>query len=114
MYPLETVIAEKLQTIIDKAEITSRMKDFYDIHIIIKNKSSEIDIDKLRKACLLTFKYRNTNISKDEAINVIKLIGDNDRILRSWDNYRNKNKYVENVEFDYIVKVISDLIDEVL
>lgn len=113
LYPLETVIAEKLQTIIDKAEITSRMKDFYDIHIIIKNKSSEIDIDKLRKACLLTFKYRNTNISKDEAINVIKLIGDNDRILRSWDNYRNKNKYVENVEFDYIVKVISNLIDEV-
>ena len=67
MYPLETVLSEKLQTIFTRAENNSRSKDFYDIYAILKNKFEVINIKELKVAVSKTFSYRKTEVSKDEA-----------------------------------------------
>lgn len=50
-YNLETMLAEKLETIYSKGFLNSRSKDFYDIHLIYRFKSNDVDFEKLSKAC---------------------------------------------------------------
>ncbi len=62
VYPLETVFAEKLEALISMGIYTSRMKDIYDLFILIKK--IDINKDAIKKAILNTFKTRKTPIPK--------------------------------------------------
>ena len=61
VYPPETILAEKLQTLILRAEQNSRMKDYYDILTILR--AEKCEGDKAKKAILATFKHRDTDLS---------------------------------------------------
>jgi predicted nucleotidyltransferase component of viral defense system len=65
-YNIETVLAEKLQTIIDKQIGNSRMKDFFDIYILNKLRSKQINLNTLNEAINNTFQYRNTIFNKPD------------------------------------------------
>lgn len=114
LYPLETVLSEKIQTILSVAELTSRSKDFYDVYTIVNNSSEKIDYDTLKIALSKTFKYRQTDFNRNEAIDIIHKIGDNEAIKDRWARYRNKNYYVGDIELATILETIEDLIDRLL
>lgn len=114
LYPLETVIAEKFQTILSRAENNSRSKDFYDIYFILKNKSEQLDNEALKIAVSLTFKYRNTHITKEDAYIILQHISDNVAIKDRWVRYQKKNPYAKGVKFDLVVNSIKYLIEKVL
>ena len=61
-YPLETIVAEKLEAMIFLGRVNSRMKDFYDVWMLTKN--FEFDNQILQEAILRTFQHRNTLIPK--------------------------------------------------
>ncbi len=61
VYPPETILAEKLQTLVSRAEQNSRMKDYYDILTILR--TGKCEGDKAKKAILATFEHRNTDLS---------------------------------------------------
>lgn len=73
-YNFETIIAEKLQTILSRGATNSRSKDFYDLYIIYKLKWSDIDISNLKEAFKNTCKHRDTFFSFELAISTIVLI----------------------------------------
>ena len=75
-YNLETVLAEKIETILSKLETSSRMKDYYDIYLIYK--FSKIDITKFRKAVEKTFEKRKFKSDLVNNLNIVK----NSQILR--------------------------------
>lgn len=54
-YPLETMLAEKIQTIYTRGFLNSRSKDYYDLYIIYKLKDKEVDTETLKRACKRTF-----------------------------------------------------------
>lgn len=114
LYPLETVLSEKIQTILSVAELTSRSKDFYDVYTILNNSSEKIDYDKLKIALSKTFKYRQAEFNRNEAIDIIRKIGDNEAIKDRWARYKNKNYYVGDIELDIILETMEDLIDRLL
>jgi len=62
-YPIETVVAEKLETIVSKGVLNSRMKDFYDLRILAQE--FEFDGNRLSEAIKATFNRRGTNIPND-------------------------------------------------
>jgi predicted nucleotidyltransferase component of viral defense system len=65
-YSLETVVAEKFQTMIDKGEFNSRMKDFFDLYrIIIAHEFNEED---LKEAIRTTFHNRNTDFTPNHIV----------------------------------------------
>lgn len=61
-YTIETILAEKLQTIYSRNFLNSRSKDFYDVYILSKLKKEDIDFIQLRNACQRTFSYRETEL----------------------------------------------------
>ena len=114
-YPLETILAEKYETIIRRNITTTRMRDFYDLYTLYKLKKDEIKYEILKEAIERTSKKRGSQeIIKDseEIIEDIK----NDSYLRSlWDVYLSENKYIGDLKFDKVVgvvRIISNRIKE--
>lgn len=111
MYPLESVLSEKLQTVLARAENNSRSKDFYDIYAILKNKSGVINIKELKVAVSMTFRYRKTEISKDEAKVIIAHINEDSLIKERWIRYQKKNPYAKGIEFSEITESLNVLVE---
>ena len=108
-YPLETILAEKYETIIRRNITTTRMRDFYDLYTLYKLKKDELDYEILKEAIERTSNKRESQeIMKDyeEVIEDIK----EDLYLRSlWEVYLNENKYIGDLTFDKVVGVVTIL-----
>ena len=114
LYPLESVLAEKLQTILARAENNSRSKDFYDIYTIMRNNEKQVDIDALKVSVDLTFTYRKTHILKNTALDIVCQIDDNDEIKSRWKRYQKKSPYAKDIGFENVIDEIKRLIEIVL
>lgn len=114
MYPLETVLSEKLQTILTRAENNSRSKNFYDIYAILKNKLDVINIKELKVAVFKTFTYRKTEVSKDEAKVIVSHINKDSLIIERWIRYQKKNPYAKEIEFGEIIESLNALIEMIM
>lgn len=106
-YNYETVLAEKLQTILTRGIVNSRCKDFYDVFIIHKLRWDSINKNDLRLAFKNTCNYRNTLFTKDEAMEIICEIEKDARMFSRWNSYKKRNKFVENVSFEDTIKSIK-------
>lgn len=107
-YNLETILAEKIETILSKLEASSRMKDYYDIYLIHRFKFNKINKTKFRGAVEKTFEKREFNADLIASLNVVK----DSKILRGkWVSYSRKNSYARNLEFDETIKCLEDFIE---
>ena len=83
-YTVETVVAEKYQTIISRGIYNTRMKDFYDIYVLIKENAEKIDFKNLIMAIKNTFKHRETELNIEEIELGLKMLKTNDNLVRLW------------------------------
>lgn len=116
-YNFETIIAEKLQTILTRGVTNSRSKDFYDLYIIQKLRWNDVDSSILKEAFLNTCKYRNTFFTFEEATQIIIQIENEPVMQKRWASYARKNSFASNVTFsdtisslNYISKFVFDII----
>lgn len=112
-YNIETILAEKIETIYSRGAFNSRSKDFFDVYIIYLLKNEEIKFDNLKNACINTFSYRGKDFNVDELLNTIDLISSNENILIRWNNYiKNQLKY-SNISFEEVILNIKELIQKI-
>lgn len=106
-YNLETILAEKIETILSRLEFNSRMKDYYDIYLIYSLAKEEINYNVLRKAVENTFKKRNFSSDIDKMFQILV----NSEILRKrWKSYVRYNKYVDSIDYDEIILCLGKII----
>lgn len=106
-YNIETVIAEKLETILRRAEANSRIRDYYDIYLIYTKGWKNVKTDDLRKAVDKTFEKRNYTGNIAEVISILK---DSEIIKSRWDSYKKKYEYANNIDYADIMKCIEEII----
>ena len=111
VYSLESVIAEKLQTILSRKIANSRSKDFYDLYILRKTQINNVDRNVLKKAFDETFKHRNFAISKQDALDLLDEIADNEQINVRWNSYTKSNKYADGLELKEVIFSIKEWIE---
>lgn len=109
-YTFETVIAEKFQTIISRGVLNTRLKDFYDLYVLMNIKSNKINIDVLKTAINKTFHNRKTAIDIDKFYNIVDDIKESDELAKLWLAYQNKNSYANNVDFHKTIEAIEAII----
>ena len=102
-YNLETLLAEKLETIMVRAEANTRMRDFYDIHVLLKQEVVTVDRDTLKTAFYATCKRRESKEQIATIDDVINKIADDEVMKQQWDNYRKTNYYVGALEWDDVI-----------
>ena len=103
-YNLETVLAEKIQTVYNRGLLNSRSKDFYDIYIIHKLKWNEINVSDFKEAYRKTCEYRQTVFTKDAAVDVLSRLRKDEQIRLRWLNYVNKNDFASGIDFNDVMK----------
>ena len=111
-YNIETLLAEKLQTIIARGTANTRMRDFSDIYEIVQMKNFSYDI--LRDAFSNTCKKRETPFSQNTIIEELNNISSSVDMNAMWNNYKNKNFYVEDLEYEVIVQSIRNTITKII
>lgn len=107
-YNIETVIAEKLETILRRTEANSRIRDYYDVYFIYTKGWNDVKIDDLRKAIKKTFEKRNYNGNIKETITILK---DSEIIKKRWDSYKKKYKYANDIDYDEVLICLEKIIN---
>lgn len=103
-YNLETILAEKLQTVLARGLLNTRMRDFYDINTLLSIYEQDIDSDILKKAFDATCKKRNTENLKEEAPKIIASVSDDVQLHTLWKSYQKKYPYATDISYEDIVE----------
>ncbi|MBQ7812805.1 MAG: nucleotidyl transferase AbiEii/AbiGii toxin family protein [Bacteroidales bacterium] len=103
-YSIETVIAEKFHTMIDRDVLNSRMKDFFDCYQILTSK--EVNKDTLQEAINATFSNRGLTYNEDLKLFTDSFRNDIMRIKR-WESFLKKIKWKKTISFDEVMDVIE-------
>lgn len=112
-YNMETIIAEKIETILSRKEFSTRMKDYLDLYLFDKFQIDEIDWLTLRMALNETTKHRKSeSVVEDYQLSIAKLRKSptlNDR----WQNYQKSVDYAKNIKFgstcDALLNILSKI-----
>ena len=110
-YTIETIIAEKFESIISKNISTTRAKDFYDMYIIVNNHIDKVNKITLAKAIERTFKHRNTNFNIEYLNDIFEIIKDSIVLKELFDNYSRKLNYAKKIKFEDTIDAIKQIID---
>ena len=111
-YNIETLLAEKIETVLRRGKYNSRMKDYYDVYFFLTKLRNEININILKDAINNTFTKRDSFEYLNDYSEIIKSIIDSDRIKTNWNPYSKKNSYANNLEVDQIMLLLNDFIKE--
>ena len=110
-YTIETIIAEKFESIISKNISTTRAKDFYDIYILVNNHIDKVNKNTLIKAVERTFKHRNTNFNIEYLNDMFEIIKDSIVLKELFDNYSKKLNYAKSIKFEDTIIAIKQIIE---
>lgn len=109
-YTVETIIAEKLETIISRAETNTRLKDFYDLYLLNNQDKEEIRFDVLSKAIQATSAKRETTDQLGTYISVLIALKTSQSLQKLWIAYQKSNKYAHGIEFAATCDAAIDLV----
>lgn len=110
-YTIETIIAEKFESIISKNITTTRAKDFYDLYMLIDNYKDEIDNGILKRAVINTFNKRNTTYDINLFRETLEILESSDTLKNVFMDYQSKLVYPQKVEYKKTIEALNLIID---
>ena len=113
-YSLESVVSEKLETVLSKGIVNSRSKDYYDLYILRRCRLGDVDIAVLKKAFIKTCEYRKFFMSKKDAFVLLREIESNRQMQKRWANYCGNVGYAEGIDFTQAIGAIKEWLEVVL
>ncbi|HZX21759.1 MAG TPA: nucleotidyl transferase AbiEii/AbiGii toxin family protein [Clostridia bacterium] len=105
-YNIETVIAEKLETIISRGIANTRMRDFYDIYILLKVQGHDIDRALLAEAIVATSKRRGSSKVLLDGQLILEEVFADDILHNYWARYQEKYSYTNDISWEEIKKAV--------
>lgn len=113
-YNVETLLAEKLQTIFNRGIANTRMRDYYDVYIIMKKEHVNIEFNILKDAFHKTCVKRNTVFSRELIIAELSTIkGDSEMKIR-WDQFRHDNFFVGDILWEDALQVLEKIMERII
>lgn len=106
-YNLETVLAEKLETIVRRHLTNTRMRDFYDVYILKKLYESEISKPLLQDALDATVQIRGSTELLKHAEPSLKEIENSDDMRKLWLSYQSHYEYAQNISWDAVMEAVK-------
>ena len=110
-YNIETVLAEKMETIIARDVSNTRMRDFYDVHILLSLYGEQVDKNYFKEALDKTALKRGSKKLFLEVEEIINDIEDSGYMQRLWISYQNKFSYAADVLWEEVMMSVRKLWD---
>ncbi len=106
-YNVETIIAEKFEAIVKRGVLSTRIRDYYDVYMLINTQSKIIDKKTLKDAITLTAQYRGTSEIIKDWKKIVEKIANDSKMQRQWKRYQKDNFYAEEIEYNDLINAIS-------
>ncbi len=110
-YNLETILAEKLETVISRGDQNTRPRDYYDIFIIRQLQWQNVNIELLKNALIATAQKRNSLPVIEQYSQILEIIENNNIMKNHWINYQKQFDYVKDIKFEDVCKTINNICD---
>lgn len=107
-YNLETIMAEKIETILRRGIFSTRPRDFYDIYIL--GTTQKYDLDTLKSAITATAKHRESDELISNVNSILEQIKNDDGLQKQWEKYRRQFPYAKDIEYAQIMEVLDNLL----
>lgn len=109
-YNLETILAEKLQTVLARGILNTRMRDFYDIRMLLDTQEDKIDQAVLKDAFAATCKKRGTSHLQEQAGEIIKSVEEDEQLRALWLSYQKKYSYAADMDYTGVIGGVRELL----
>lgn len=110
-YNLETILAEKLQTVLARGILNTRMRDFYDIRMLLDTYEDKVNKAVLKDAFVATCKKRGTDHLQEQAEEIIKIIEADEQLQVLWRAYQKKYSYAADIDYASVISGVRKLMD---
>lgn len=111
-YNIETVLAEKIETVISRAEASTRPRDRYDIFNLYQLRKNELNMEILDKAIRNTFKNRNSTEALLNWRNSIKKLKESEYQRELWKRYQKAFRYAQELSFEETIEIIETILSQ--
>lgn len=110
-YNLETILAEKLQTVLARGILNTRMRDFYDIRMLLDTYEDKVNKVVLKDAFVATCNKRGTDHLQEQAEEIIKIIEADEQLQVLWRAYQKKYSYAAEIDYASVISGVRKLMD---
>ena len=110
-YNLETILAEKLQTVLARGILNTRMRDFYDIRMLLDTYEDKVNKVVLKDAFAATCNKRGTDHLQEQAEEIIKIIEADEQLQVLWRAYQKKYSYAAEIDYARVINGVRKLMD---
>ena len=107
-YNIETVMAEKVETILRRGVFNTRPRDFYDVYILTT--TQEYDKTLFADALKATAEHRGTTNQIADILGILKNLEESLELKSRWDKYRKQFEYAKEIEYENIIQTLASLI----
>lgn len=107
-YSIETVLAEKIETILRRGVFNTRPRDFYDAYILAT--TQKFDKEVFKDALKATANHRGTAEQIKDTEKIIGILSNSKELFELWEKYRKQFSYASDIEYVEIIKVIKELL----
>lgn len=111
-YTVETILAEKLETIISRGDQNTRPRDFYDVYILNTLQKKNIDNQILKEAFSATVKKRGTEHIVANYKEIIETVSKSPAMQDQWTRYQKEFDYAKDISFEDVCSVIQNLVSK--
>lgn len=112
-YNLETIMAEKLETVISRGDQNTRPRDYYDIYILVKLQSSNMELNVLKAALNATTEKRGSKTVVENYRSIMETVRNNEIMHKQWDNYQRDFGYAADITFEDACDTVIQLMDKI-
>ena len=112
-YPLENVLAEKLETILVRNITTTRPRDFYDVYVLSAD-LTRINTEDLKTALERTCRHRGSEKILSQIPDLVAAIKNSENLHELWLKYTKKMPYAANVSFEQAVEKVEELLNAMM
>ena len=112
-YNIETILAEKIETILRRGKYNARMKDYYDVYFFLTKLKDEIDLETFKQALNNTLTKRESFDYYKDYRQILNGLTNDERINNYWSTYKKKTKYAHNIKFKEIVRILDEFLDNI-
>ncbi len=112
-YNLETVLAEKIETVLSRSTANTRPRDFYDIHILYSMRKEECNVKTLREALERTADKRGSRKVLINYQDIIAEIRNSDTLRSFWKKYQQNYDYAIDISFDDVCDTIQRIMERI-
>ena len=108
-YTIETILAEKFETISSRNITTTRIRDFYDLYMIYNIYKNKFDKDILKKAIERTSQYRGSFDLVSKYNEIAELLKTSNYMKNLWNKYIKSNIYAKEIDFLNTVAIYEEI-----